>query len=105
VIHALVVGAGKDSNIYLANRSNMGKFNPNNNSQLYQELPVAIAGPVFRRRRLPTKRIYYGGVDDTIKAFSFNASACWILRLRRRPVHSSTIRALRLVFSGVRQVI
>src|SRR6202158_4177691 len=74
VIHALVVGAGKDSNIYLANRLNMGKFNPNNNSQIYQELAVAIAGPVFSAPAFANKRIYYGGVDDTIKAFSFNTS-------------------------------
>jgi hypothetical protein len=74
MIHALVVGAGKDSNIYLANRANMGKFNPNNNSQLYQELPTAIAGPVFSAPAFAAKRIYYGGVDDTIKAFSFNTS-------------------------------
>ena len=33
VVHKLVVGAGKDQNIYLANRANMGKFNPSNNNQ------------------------------------------------------------------------
>ena len=74
VIHVLVVGAGKDSNIYLANRANMGKFNANNNSQLYQEVTAALAGPVFSAPAFANNRIYYGGVDDTIKAFSFNAS-------------------------------
>jgi hypothetical protein len=74
VIHVLVVGAGKDSNIYLANRANMGKFSANNNSQLYQEVTAAIGGPVFSAPAFANKRIYYGGVDDTIKAFSFNAS-------------------------------
>jgi hypothetical protein len=74
VIHVLVVGAGKDSNIYLANRANMGKFNANNNSQLYQEVTAALGGPVFSAPAFANNRIYYGGVDDTIKAFSFNAS-------------------------------
>src|SRR5580658_6445886 len=46
VVHELVVGAGKDANIYLANRTNMGKFNPNNNSQIYQEVTGALAGSV-----------------------------------------------------------
>ncbi len=27
-VHHLIVGAGKDTNIYLADRDNMGKFNP-----------------------------------------------------------------------------
>jgi hypothetical protein len=74
VIHVLVVGAGKDSNIYLANRANMGKFNANNNSQLYQEVTAALGGPVFSAPAFANNRIYYGGVDDTIKAFAFNAS-------------------------------
>jgi len=74
VLHTLVVGAGKDANIYLANRTNMGKFNPNNNSQIYQEVTGALAGQVFSAPAFANKIIYYGAVNDKIKAFSFNAS-------------------------------
>ena len=74
VLHELVVGAGKDANIYLADRTNMGKFNPNNNSQIYQELTGALAGAVFSAPAFDGHRIYYGAVGDQIKAFSFNGS-------------------------------
>jgi hypothetical protein len=74
VLHELVVGAGKDANIYLANRTNMGKFNPNNNSQIYQEVTGALAGSVFSAPGFAEATIYYGAVGDSIKAFSFNAS-------------------------------
>lgn len=75
VVHQLVVGAGKDANIYLANRANMGKFNPNNNNQLYQELTGALAGSVFSAPAFTGNRIYYGAAGDNIKAFAFNSSA------------------------------
>jgi hypothetical protein len=74
VMHELVVGAGKDSNIYLANRTNMGKFNPNNNNQIYQEVTGALAGSVFSAPAFAEKSIYYGAVGDSIKAFSFNSN-------------------------------
>ena len=74
VLRDLVVGAGKDANIYLANRLNMGKFNPNNNNQLYQEVSGELAGSVFSAPAFANKTIYYGAVGDAIKAFSFNAS-------------------------------
>src|SRR5271165_1328411 len=74
VAHELVVGAGKDRNIYLANRLNMGKFNPNNDSQIYQEVSGALSGSVFSAPAFANNRIYYGAVGDAIKAFSFNAS-------------------------------
>src|SRR5208282_4100416 len=72
-LHELVVGAGKDANIYLANRTNMGKFNPNNNSQIYQEVTGALAGSVFSAPAFADHEIYYGAVGDSIKAFSFNS--------------------------------
>jgi hypothetical protein len=74
VVHELVVGAGKDANIYLANRTNMGKFNPNNNSQIYQELTGVLAGQVFSAPAFADGSVYYGAVGDNIKAFLFNAS-------------------------------
>jgi hypothetical protein len=74
VSHELVVGAGKDANIYLANRTNMGKFNPDNNNQIYQEITGALAGPVFSSPAFTSHSIYYGAVGDAIKAFSFNSS-------------------------------
>ena len=74
VLHELVVGAGKDQNIYLANRTNMGKFNTNNNNQLYQEVTGGLSGSVFSAPAFANKTIYYGAVDDRIKAFTFNSS-------------------------------
>lgn len=74
-MHQLVVGAGKDANIYLADRTNMGKFNSSNNNQLYQELTGALGGSVFSAPAYSQNQIYYGAVGDNIKAFAFNSSA------------------------------
>lgn len=85
-IHHLAVGAGKDQNIYLTNRDNMGKFNPNNNNQIYQELPGALAGSVFSMPAFWSNRIYYGAVADVIRAFAFDTSA----KLNPTPVAQSS---------------
>ncbi|MFZ0477607.1 MAG: pyrrolo-quinoline quinone [Terriglobales bacterium] len=74
-LHELVVGAGKDGNIYLADRTNMGKFNSSNNNQLYQELTGSLSGSVFSSPAFEDNKIYYGAVGDTIKAFAFNSGA------------------------------
>jgi hypothetical protein len=66
----LAVGAGKDRNIYVVNRTNMGKFNPNANA-IYQELPAAV-GQVFSSPAWFNGTLYYGGVDDHLKAFGFS---------------------------------
>jgi hypothetical protein len=73
--HELVVGAGKDQNIYLADRTNMGRFNSNNNDQIYQELTGVLAGSVYSAPAFNGEKIYYGAVGDSIKAFAFNANA------------------------------
>jgi len=66
--HHLVVGAGKDAKIYVANRDAMGKFNPQNNSALYQEIDGAIGG-VWSMPAYFNNTVYYGAVGDTLKAF------------------------------------
>jgi hypothetical protein len=74
VVHNLVIGAGKDKNIYLANRNNMGKFNPSNNSHIYQEITGELGGSVFSAPAFSNRRIYYGAAVDHIKEFSFNTN-------------------------------
>ncbi len=70
-IKHLAVGAGKDKNIYLVDRDHMGKFNPLNNSNIYQELPGALSGGEFAMPAYFNKTLYYGAVGDSIKAFPF----------------------------------
>lgn len=68
--HYLAVGAGKDGNLYLVNRNNMGKFNPQNNSQIVQEISGAFAGhsvystPVYWQGYL-----YYWASNDSLRIF------------------------------------
>jgi len=64
----LAVGAGKNQAIYLVDRDKMGKFNASNNSAIYQEIDGAIGG-VWSMPAYFNHTVYYGAVDDTIKAF------------------------------------
>ncbi len=66
----LGVGAGKDGNVYITDRNNMGKFNVNSNG-IFEELPSAV-GSVFSSPAWFSGTLYYGGVGDTVKAFSFS---------------------------------
>jgi outer membrane protein assembly factor BamB len=69
----LIVGAGKARNIYLADRDNMGKFNfanmPVDDSNIYQELRGAMAGPVYSTPAYFNGVLYYASDGDTLKAF------------------------------------
>jgi hypothetical protein len=67
---SLLVGAGKDANIYVLDRTNMGKFNPSQNL-IYQDVTGAIGG-VFSTPAWFNGTLYYGAVGDYIKAFAFN---------------------------------
>ena len=71
-VHRLIVGAGKDKNIYLADRDNMGKFNPASDpmdSNIYQEVTGALAGLVYATPAYFNGVLYYGAVGDALKAF------------------------------------
>jgi hypothetical protein len=67
----LVVGAGKDANIYLLSRDNMGKFNPGQNN-IYQQ--VSLGAGVFGGPAYFNGTLYYGPVGSTLKAIPFNAA-------------------------------
>jgi hypothetical protein len=73
----LAVGAGKDSNIYVVDRDDMGKFNASQN-QIWQEIdgvvpgnpPGAGSGGVRGSPAWFNGTIYYGDAGGTLKAFS-----------------------------------
>ncbi|MBB6144909.1 hypothetical protein HNQ77_002865 [Silvibacterium bohemicum] len=71
VVHHLIVGAGKDGNIYLGNRDDLGQFNLNvsTDSNIYQEVTGALSGGVFSSPAFFNNTLYYGAVDDSLKAF------------------------------------
>jgi hypothetical protein len=71
VVHHLIVGAGKDENIYLADRDNMGKFNlhTSTDTNIYQEVTGALAGRVFSTPAYFNGVLYYGAMVDALKAF------------------------------------
>ena len=65
----LAVGAGKDTNIYVVDRDNMGKFNASSNNAVYQELPDALSGGAWSMASLFSNTVYYAGQGDHLKAF------------------------------------
>ena len=66
----LAAGAGKDGNLYIVNRSSMGKFHPNSN-KIYQELPGALPGGIWSTPAFSNGKLYYGPVGQPILAFQF----------------------------------
>jgi hypothetical protein len=71
-VRHLIVGAGKDRSIYLADRDNLGKFNPSTttpDSNIYEKLPGAMSGLVYSTPAYFNGAIYYSADGDTLKAF------------------------------------
>jgi hypothetical protein len=71
---SLVVGAGKDGNIYVLNQSNMGKFNPSTDA-IYQQMSNALPGGTWSSPAWFNGTLYYGGVGDSLKAFAFSSGS------------------------------
>jgi hypothetical protein len=73
-----LVQAGKDGNLYVVNRDNMGHFNASSNSQIVQTLvhifptsgPDPTAAGNYSNPVYFNGTIYYGAVRDSVKAFS-----------------------------------
>jgi hypothetical protein len=65
----LAVGAGKDGNIYVVNRNNMGKFSPTANN-VYQEITGGVPSGVFGVPAYFNNMVYYCDRDSTLKSFS-----------------------------------
>jgi hypothetical protein len=78
----LAVGAGKDGNIYVVNRSSMGKFSPTSNN-VYQEVAGAVPNGIWGVPAYFNNTVYYCDVGATLKAFSISNG-----KLATTPVHT-----------------
>ena len=67
-LQQLAVGAGKDGNIYVVDRNNMGKFSANTNGPIYQELTGAVPHGVWSTPAYFNNVVYYGAMDEAIQA-------------------------------------
>ncbi|HXZ42957.1 MAG TPA: pyrrolo-quinoline quinone [Terriglobales bacterium] len=81
----LAIGAGKDSNIYIVDRTNMGKFNPNNDNAIYQEIDGALSGGVWSMPALFGESVYFGPEGNNLLQFNFSQA-----KLSTSPVSKSS---------------
>jgi hypothetical protein len=70
-VRQLIVGAGKDKNIFVGDRDNLGKFNQKtaDNSNLYQDLPNTLANGAWSSPAYFNGTVYYASQNDALKAF------------------------------------
>jgi len=73
-VRHLMVGAGKDGNIYVVNRDSMGKFNAAGNSQIWQQLNGAVPSGIWSTPAYFNGTVYYGDAGATLKAFAISAA-------------------------------
>ncbi len=68
-VRHLVVGAGKDGNIYVVDRDSMGKFSASSNN-IWQQLSGAMPGGIWSTPAYFNGTVYYGERGSTLKAFT-----------------------------------
>jgi hypothetical protein len=85
-VRHLLVGAGKDMNIYLLDRDNLGKYNVSADSNIYQQVSGQLAGGVYSTPAYFNQTLYYAADGDTLKAFPLNNA-----RLAAAPSSASSI--------------
>ncbi|MGA7539137.1 MAG: PQQ-binding-like beta-propeller repeat protein [Steroidobacteraceae bacterium] len=69
VVRHLMIGAGKDGNLYVVNRDDMGKFSLSGDG-IWQQLDGLFPGGIFSSPAYFNGEVYYGDVGGTLKAFS-----------------------------------
>ena len=67
----LAIGAGKDGNIYLVNRNDLGHFNPANDNGIYQELPGALPSGEWATSAYFNGSVYFGPILNHLMQFTF----------------------------------
>ncbi|HEY2463892.1 MAG TPA: hypothetical protein VGI32_07515 [Steroidobacteraceae bacterium] len=72
-VRHLMVGAGKDGNIYVVDRDSMGKFNASSNTN-YQTLSGVLPGGIWSTPAYFNGSVYYADVSGTLKAFAISSA-------------------------------
>jgi hypothetical protein len=70
-VRHLLVGAGKDGNIYVVNRDNMGKYSAGGNG-IWQQINGVLGYGVWGSPAYFNQRLYYGEKLGYLKAFSIS---------------------------------
>ena len=70
-VRHLAVGAGKDGNLYVVNRDNMGKFS-SSGDHIWQELDGVLGNGVWSTPAYFNSSVYYGPQNGSLRAFSVN---------------------------------
>jgi hypothetical protein len=68
VVRHLMVGAGKDHNLYVVNRDTMGKFNAASNN-IWQEVAGVLASGIWSTPAWFNNTLYYGPFNGHVLAF------------------------------------
>jgi hypothetical protein len=86
-IRYLVIGAGEDQNIYIVDRTNMGKFNPSNDDAIYQEIDGVLGGGEWAMAAYFNGNIYFAPEGNNLLQFQFSKA-----RLSTSPRSKSACR-------------
>jgi len=92
----LLVASGKEGTVYLLNRDNLGQYNSSGDTQIVQELPLAV-GPMFSTPAYWNSKVYFSGNFNPIQAFSLGGGLLLtppVAQSMKMPgAHSPTISA------------
>jgi hypothetical protein len=85
----LIIGAGKDTNIYLVNRDNMGHFDSSSNNQIVQELQSALGGESRSQPAYWNGYVYFSAFSDSVKAYTISNGQLSTTPVSKTPVTSA----------------
>ncbi|HUN76040.1 MAG TPA: hypothetical protein VMU40_16095 [Steroidobacteraceae bacterium] len=72
-VRHLIVGAGKDNNVYVVNRDSMGEYNSSTNN-IWQEVDGVLRGAIFSTPAYFNGTVYYGPVGRPLTAFPITSA-------------------------------
>jgi outer membrane protein assembly factor BamB len=69
-VRHLMVGAGKDGNLYVVSRDSLGRFSPNPPNNIWQQLSGVLGAGIWSTPAWFNGRLYYGPTGGNLLAFT-----------------------------------